>query len=63
MRSMHGMNSLMKQVKDAAEQLGYTQGIWEEEEENNLSSYDELTETQRFAAARLGYTKNTWDSL
>ena len=56
-------DELPNEVKDAAEQLGYTQGIWEEEEENNLSSYDELTETQRFAAARLGYTKNTWDSL
>ena len=59
----YGWDELPDEVRGAAEQLGYTQGIWDEEEENNLVSYDEFTETQRFAAARLGYTKDTWDSM
>jgi len=51
-------------VKAAAEVLGYTEAIWDADEEPPTSDYDydELSAAQQSAIVVFGYNQATWDA-
>jgi len=61
----HDWEELDDAAMDAAKVLGYTQEMWdndEEPEEIEDADWDDLTEEQKKAATVLGYNKKMWDS-
>ena len=56
-------DKLLPDIKAAAITLGYTQEIWENDEEppTDEHDWDELTSEQQEAAKLLGYTEEKWD--
>ena len=63
MYDKYDWNELPKKVLMAANVLGYTQHIWDNDSKSPLDSKDwkELTKKQQKAASILGYTQITWD--
>ena len=55
---------LPPEVQEAAQVLGYSPKLWNNDLEPPTSDldYDELTEEQKKAALTLGYDKKKWDS-
>eukprot|EP00548_Thalassiothrix_antarctica_P000848 CAMPEP_0194146088 /NCGR_PEP_ID=MMETSP0152-20130528/19560_1 /TAXON_ID=1049557 /ORGANISM="Thalassiothrix antarctica, Strain L6-D1" /LENGTH=70 /DNA_ID=CAMNT_0038846509 /DNA_START=61 /DNA_END=273 /DNA_ORIENTATION=- len=61
----HDWEELEDEVKAAAEVLGYTQEMWdndEEPEDIEDEDWDDLDKKQQEAAKVLGYTKEGWDT-
>eukprot|EP00546_Thalassionema_frauenfeldii_P015745 CAMPEP_0178912966 /NCGR_PEP_ID=MMETSP0786-20121207/10572_1 /TAXON_ID=186022 /ORGANISM="Thalassionema frauenfeldii, Strain CCMP 1798" /LENGTH=67 /DNA_ID=CAMNT_0020585639 /DNA_START=58 /DNA_END=261 /DNA_ORIENTATION=+ len=55
---------LPDEAKEAAEALGYTEDMWDEDEEpDEVDKYwKELTKEQQEAAKVLGYDETSWNS-
>eukprot|EP00521_Asterionellopsis_glacialis_P004040 CAMPEP_0195266402 /NCGR_PEP_ID=MMETSP0706-20130129/11991_1 /TAXON_ID=33640 /ORGANISM="Asterionellopsis glacialis, Strain CCMP134" /LENGTH=71 /DNA_ID=CAMNT_0040320991 /DNA_START=256 /DNA_END=471 /DNA_ORIENTATION=- len=51
-------------IKVAFETLGYTEELWDADEEPEICKeydFDELSDEQKAAALKIGYTQETWD--
>eukprot|EP00547_Thalassionema_nitzschioides_P002411 CAMPEP_0194200754 /NCGR_PEP_ID=MMETSP0156-20130528/1227_1 /TAXON_ID=33649 /ORGANISM="Thalassionema nitzschioides, Strain L26-B" /LENGTH=67 /DNA_ID=CAMNT_0038925801 /DNA_START=627 /DNA_END=830 /DNA_ORIENTATION=+ len=50
-------------VKEAAEKLGFTEEMWDDDDEPDETDkyWKELTDEQKTAAKKLGYDEETWN--
>lgn len=58
-------DELPMEAKAAATNLGFTQEIWDSNQESSCceEEWDELTEVQQDAATLLGYNQKMWDNM